>query len=150
MFAESTFICPAYWLAEAFTGNNRASWLYQLALAVLEGGPAPKPISGNSSSQRSPEYSRAFQQSWGNLIIHNDPTINLSTSWTPFSLAQPSLLNFNETGGTPVLENFGFENATIEVEPGLRNAFDVTNAYTDEGGRGTRCDFWRSVASLVP
>jgi hypothetical protein len=41
-------------------------------------------------------------------------------------------------------------NLTEAVGPGLRNNFTLVNAYTWEGGRGYRCDFWRSMAALVP
>lgn len=30
------------------------------------------------------------------------------------------------------------------------NDFSLVNAYTWEGGRGVRCDFWRSMAGIVP
>ena len=41
-------------------------------------------------------------------------------------------------------------NITEFQDPGLKNQFDVVNAYTWEGGRGIRCDFWRSVGIVVP
>lgn len=41
-------------------------------------------------------------------------------------------------------------NATEYEGSGLRNNFTLVNAYTWEAGRGYRCDFWRSVAALVP
>ena len=70
-----------------------------------------------------------------------------------WSLAQPLQLNLNETGGTAFsAESFSMTapNITEFEEPGLQNAFEVVDAYSWEGGRGTRCDFWRSVASIVP
>lgn len=29
MYAEVTFVCPSYWMAEAFSDKNRASYKYQ-------------------------------------------------------------------------------------------------------------------------
>lgn len=34
--------------------------------------------------------------------------------------------------------------------PGLMPNFSLVDGYTWEGGRGQRCDFWRSVADIVP
>jgi len=48
----------------------------------------------------------------------------------------------NETGG--VLVDGMYE------EPGLMSNFSLVNAYTWEGGRGYRCDFWREVSAIVP
>ena len=41
-------------------------------------------------------------------------------------------------------------NVTVMVGPTLRNDISLVNAYTWEGGRGYRCDFWRSVGPIVP
>jgi hypothetical protein len=41
-------------------------------------------------------------------------------------------------------------NETEYRDPGLTNNFTLVNAYTWEGGRGYRCDFWRSMAGIVP
>ena len=36
------------------------------------------------------------------------------------------------------------------LTPGLSNDIGLVNAYTWEGGRGYKCDFSRSVGSIVP
>ena len=41
-------------------------------------------------------------------------------------------------------------NVTEYMGPGLRNNFSLANAYTWEGGRGVRCDFWRAMGVIVP
>jgi hypothetical protein len=41
-------------------------------------------------------------------------------------------------------------NTTYFTGPGLMNNFTLVNAYTWEDGRGMRCDFWRSVADIIP
>ena len=38
---------------------------------------------------------------------------------------------------------------TEEEGAGLRNDFKLVDAYTWEGGRGARCEFWRSMGGLV-
>lgn len=40
-------------------------------------------------------------------------------------------------------------NVTERRGPGLRNDFQLVNAFTWEGGRGVRCGFW-SMGVLVP
>jgi hypothetical protein len=38
MYAELTFVCPSYWMAEAFSGDDRTSYKYQFsALPGLHG-----------------------------------------------------------------------------------------------------------------
>jgi hypothetical protein len=82
-------------------------------------------------------------------------SINAATNWPAFTNARPYQLNLNETGGqefsasgvTFVKENL---NVTEYMGPGLRNNFSLVNAYTWEGGRGFRCDFWRSMGVIVP
>ena len=95
---------------------------------------------------------------WGNFITQNNPSISASvangassnstmgmaaTSFPAWSLAAPLQLNLNQTGGTA-------PNITEFEEPGLVNDFEIVDAYTWEGGRGMRCDLWRSVGSVVP
>lgn len=41
-------------------------------------------------------------------------------------------------------------NTTYLTGPTLRNDFTLVDAYSWEDGRGMRCDFWRSVASIIP
>ena len=69
-----------------------------------------------------------------------------------FDIYSPYQIDLNQTGGTeiPFDTGIGDQNSTIYVEPGLKNRFTLSNAYTWEGGRGYRCDFWRSVGSIVP
>lgn len=71
-----------------------------------------------------------------------------------FSIAESYQLNLNETGGMleseMAITGVGNGNTSVYVGAGLENAFNVVDAYSWEGGRGARCDFWRSVAELVP
>jgi len=103
---------------------------------------------------------------WGNFITQNDPSIsnaiangasssdpsaaNPASAWPPFTLYAPYQLNLNETGGVPFATAEYGVNVTQNQGPGLRNMFELVNAWTWEGGRGQRCDFWRSMAALDP
>ncbi|CAI6243033.1 unnamed protein product [Periconia digitata] len=84
--------------------------------------------------------------------------------WPEYSSANPQMANFNQSGGTPYqflavetatqggLTVVGKEEkwVTIYGEPGLKNDFRLVDAWSWEGGRGSRCDFWRSIAANVP
>lgn len=61
------------------------------------------------------------------------------------------MLNLNQTGGTPYVaaSNAGV-NVTQFTEPGLQNDFRAVDAFAWEGGRGKRCEFWRSIADRIP
>jgi len=41
-------------------------------------------------------------------------------------------------------------NTTEMMGPGLRNDITLVDAYTWEGGRGVRCEFWRAMGAVVP
>jgi hypothetical protein len=66
----------------------------------------------------------------------------------------------NQTGGELVnstvlrgrmLLSYGIPlNTTYYVGEGLEPAFSVVDARSWEGGRGVRCDFWRSIGAFVP
>ena len=104
---------------------------------------------------------------FGNFITSSNPSIsaeiangvnststkNPVSNWPIWNLKKPNQINLNESGGTP------FEANTLatdvgeitEIEgPGLKNSIELVNAYTWVGGRGARCEFWRSVGAIIP
>lgn len=109
---------------------------------------------------------------WGNFITQNNPSIsqsvavgssstaasspvNPATNWPAYTNANPYQINLNETGGMPettVGVTFAGHpiNVTVNVGPGLQNDITLVNAWTWEGGRGVRCDFWRAMGVIVP
>ena len=167
LYAETTFVCPSYWLAEAYSGNDSISYKYQFSVIPANHGADVNAYFGPPQVQTGPEFVRAFQTIWGNFVVNNNPSIsatianganststtNPATDWPQYSDTQPYQMNLNETGGTPfVTQPLGptSGNTTEFEDPGLMNAIDLVNAYTWEGGRGARCDFWRSVGLVVP
>lgn len=94
----------------------------------------------------------------------SEPSYALLESWPEFSGSDPRMAVFNQTGGTPYeftavqVRNDGpltvigdkDMNVTLYSEPGLKSEIRLVDAYTWEGGRGARCDFWRSIAAIVP
>jgi carboxylesterase type B len=171
LYAELTFVCPSYWLAEAYTGSGRSSYKYQFSpLPATHGSDLSAyfgPLGG--VPYLSADFQRAFMTIWGNFVTQSNPSVsssiaagsssnttantNAASRWPAFSIAEPYQLNLNQTGGVPEIggiEILSPVNTTFFTGPGLMNNFTLVNAYTWEDGRGERCDFWRSVAALVP
>jgi hypothetical protein len=65
------------------------------------------------------------------------------------------MLNLNMTGGHPIdikwtaADGTSF-NITQYAGPGLTAKLDIVDAWTWEGGRGERCEFWASIGAEVP
>jgi hypothetical protein len=114
---------------------------------------------------------------WGRFIIDNDPTlpasviqqittVNGSTTGDNITAAEqgvwPSweaemgykMLNLNMTGGVPSPATFNTADASINITrsigPGIEADFAIVDAWSWEGGRGERCDFWKQIGALVP
>ncbi|KAI9881282.1 MAG: hypothetical protein M1830_005568 [Pleopsidium flavum] len=167
VYSETTFTCPAYWLAEAFSDNGHEAYKYQHSVIGAQHGADVAGYFGPATPNFGPDYEKAFMTIWGNFIIANNPSLpltiangassnsttpNPATTWPLFTIAQPYQINLNETGGT-AFQTPGVNpkvNITEFRDPGLRNDFSLVNAYTWEGGRGLRCDFWRSMGVVVP
>lgn len=167
VFAEYAFVCNSYWAASAFP----VAWKYQFSAppsyhgydlqALWSGTPTP----GAS-------FKRAFRKIWGNFITTNTPIISIEDAkggvanstvpaasgygssniqWPTWNEQKPVLLNLNATGGVAT-----FVQATTDLfynvysDPGVSNQINLANAREWEGGRGKRCDFWKSVAKDVP
>ena len=183
VYAETTFVCPSYWLAEAFTANGRTAWKYQYSVIAAQHAADQPAYLPPSLPNQGPDLIKAFMTIYGNFITKNNPSIpanvaagansnssapaNISTedplpnqpnaaaNWPPYTLAAPYQLNLNQSGGVPFDTApypgvTALSNVTEFSDPGLRNDFSLVNAYTWEGGRGMRCDFWRSVGRIVP
>jgi hypothetical protein len=160
IYAETTFVCPSYWLSEAYTGTNRRSYKYQYSIPAAQHGADVPGYFGPASPTQGPAFEAAFMSIWGNFVVNSNPSIaahiagegnEVVTDWPVFNVWSPSMVNLNQTGGREVSQGVvQGVNATVYVGPGLENRFEVVDAYQWEGGRGQRCDFWRSVAKIVP
>lgn len=97
----------------------------------------------------------------GNFIVNDNPSIsntlanglstgnasfNPASEWPDYSVYAPLLMDFNTT--CPSIEMIG--GLPYCTGPGEMNTFRLADAYTWEGGRGFRCDFWKSIAEIVP
>lgn len=89
LYAETTFVCPSYWLANAFAassvGSNssqppKAAWKYQFSVPPSEHGadldayqdPGREALGRGTMSEAA---RKAIQLAWGRFIIHDDPTL---------------------------------------------------------------------------
>ncbi|KAK6005765.1 hypothetical protein QM012_007407 [Aureobasidium pullulans] len=160
IYAETTFVCPSYWMAEAYTGD-KSSYHYQYSIPVAQHGADVSGYFGPAAPTQGAQFERAFMSIWGQFVVNSNPSIpsniagaggQAAVNFPRFNIWNPVQVNLNQTGGHEVYGPIGVQNinATVYEGPGLENAFEVVNAYDWEGGRGYRCDFWRSVAKIVP
>ncbi|OJJ35595.1 hypothetical protein ASPWEDRAFT_110676 [Aspergillus wentii DTO 134E9] len=175
LYSEVTFVCPAYWMAESFSEENRTSHFYQYSILPTEHGADVNAYFGPLPDTMSPEFQVAMRSFLNSFIVTGNPgkLINSTISdevakvlkaWPEYSLRESTLMNMNQTGGHPVdifLPDIGsappFEdipardyNVTLYKGSDMQPKFNLADAYSWEGGRGKRCDFWRSMGSLVP
>ncbi|KAK3068502.1 hypothetical protein LTR53_013873 [Teratosphaeriaceae sp. CCFEE 6253] len=163
IYAETTFVCPAYWMAEAYSDNRRGgqSYKYQFSIPPATHGADVAGFYTYPGQYYSVDFTTAFQRIFGNFVTGSDPsisdavangastgnsTMNAASAWPPYSIYAPNQLDLNTT--CPVVTEIagvGFCNSSTAI-----NDFTLVNAYTWEGGRGMRCDFWRAVGELVP
>lgn len=169
IYSETTFTCPSYWLAEAFSDNNKQSWKYQYSVTpAFHGADLTAYFSANATTPAK-GFIYALSKIWGNFITKNSPLISVTAAsanatnatvprgsggnidWPIYSAEAPIQMNLNSTGGT-VKSVFVTENLSyfLRFDPGVTNNFRLVNAATWEGGRGARCEFWREVAPRVP
>lgn len=195
LYAETTFVCPSYWLANAFASNFQTSksgkkaWKYQYSVPPSEhGADYDAYLAINREALGYGTLSKGFrtavQMIWGRFIIYDDPTLPADTIksittlsngtttddhiaaagtgvWPPWEAknitgeAGYKMLNLNMTGGHPTqilwssADNVKF-NITQYVGPGLTAKIDVVDAWSWEGGRGERCEFWAKIGKWVP
>jgi hypothetical protein len=172
IYGEATFVCPSYWLAEAYA--NRAdtrSFKYQYSTSpALHGTDVTTVFSAAGRSSDSRSLQIAFQQLIGNFVINSNPSIsnivanggasanntsNPASTWPPFSSFAPFQIDLNSTcdaqaGATRVPVGYGSPYYYCAAPAGAANNITLTNAYTTVGGRGARCEFWRAMGEKVP
>lgn len=171
LYSETTFICPSYWLAEAYNpSSGKQAYKFQYSVPAAQHG-ADLYAEGlrAETANVSPDLYQAFTTMWGNFITRDDPSVpntlangnasvaaNAASDWPLFSTRGSnaySMLNLNETSGVPYSAHvvaWPVQNSTQYEEPGLENNITSVDAYSWEGGRGARCDFWKDVGARVP
>ncbi|GAB7364774.1 hypothetical protein MBLNU230_g5572t1 [Neophaeotheca triangularis] len=165
IYGETTFICPSYWIAEAYSDNilGGQGWKYQWSVpngyhGADGAGYVRWPY---TSGYYNADLIIAFMRMLGafittdvphipntvaNGVSRNDSSPNPINDWKPYSLYEPTLFNVNTT--CPGLTTIG--DLPYCTGDSMRNSFRLADAYAWEGGRGERCDFWRAMGEKVP
>jgi len=60
VYAETTFACPSYWLADAFTNNGRTAWKYQYSVPGALHGSDTQGYFGPVGGTVSGDFEKAF------------------------------------------------------------------------------------------
>ncbi|KAI1339831.1 inactive carboxylesterase 4 [Xylariaceae sp. FL0016] len=168
IYAESTFVCPSYWLASGYTGENTTAYHYQYSVPFAEHQADISAYFGPALPNQSEDFVLAFRKIWGNFITKNNPSItnaeavgvsvsaadtdapNAATDFPVWTDMNPMSINLNETGGVPYETNTTWLTIVTQyMEPGLRNDITSFDAYSWEAGRGARCDYWKSIGSKI-
>lgn len=168
LYSETTFVCPSYWLAEAYdTKFGKEAYKYQYSIPAAQHG-ADLSAEGLRAPTLnvSPQFYEAFTSMWGSFITRDNPSIsntlangntsqqaNAASHWPVFTTEDYRMMNLNQTGGEAYSAHvvaYPVQNATQLEEPGLLNDFRSVDAYSWEGGRGKRCDFWKRIGERVP
>ncbi|EME45256.1 hypothetical protein DOTSEDRAFT_150197 [Dothistroma septosporum NZE10] len=174
IYAETTFICPSYWLVEAYSENGGQAYKYQFSVTPSLHGDdvnawANAPGNETSTQPHSRDLATAFSHMYGNFVVDSDPSIlnavangldaplnatasNAASAWPPYSIESPYQIDVNTTCGEDRISvgQIDAANRFYCAGSGTHNDIRKVNAYTWEGGRGVRCDFWRSVGERVP
>ncbi|TLD28250.1 hypothetical protein PspLS_03883 [Pyricularia sp. CBS 133598] len=167
IYAEATFVCPAYWLADAFSsGPGRESYRYQFSPPYATHGRDNAAVYGPDHPSQGPDFRLAFRRIFGNFILKGNPSIandvangasssspdapNNAAIWPQWNVGNQHMLNLNQTGGAPYPAEVDGATVTEFTGPTLRNAFNLVDAYSWEGGRGKRCDFWQTLNPVIP
>ncbi len=106
-------------------------------------------IYGNFVTKDNPSISAALAYGSNNSAASSGQP-NPAENWPQYSATSPYQINLNQTGGTPESMPYLSVNATVLTDPSLMNNFTKVDAYSWEGYRGRRCDYWRSISNLLP
>ncbi|KAF9871239.1 carboxylesterase family protein [Colletotrichum karsti] len=161
IYAESTFVCPSYWLSTAFTSPSTSAWHYQYSVPFAWHTSDIPAYFGPATPNQGADLTLAFRRIWGNFVTRSDPSIDDevvngalgggASEWPAWTETGPKQLNLNQTGGVAYefVTQWGVS-VTQFAEPGLVTEIEVVPADEWEGGRGGRCEFWRRLAPSIP
>lgn len=105
IYAETTFICSSYWLADAFTGAGREAYKYQYSILPALHGTDLTGYFGPPTLEQAPEFDMALMRTWGNFIKGGNPSLgadqvptgvdagNPITDWPVWEEGNRSMIN---------------------------------------------------------
>lgn len=136
LYAETTFVCPSYWMADAFAGTGgKSAWKYQFSVPISSHGADVTPLSADPKTPGTgmdEVFRTAFQRIWGNFVVKGDPTLSTEQvdtamrgditaastgNWPQWGEwpANDILLNLNMTGGVPIVAPRQVGGKTIDL-----------------------------------
>lgn len=174
LYAETTFVCPAYWLADAYrtTSANpkRSSWRYQFSIPNAFHGADLAPIFEDpaiETARMDTTFRRGFQSIWAQFITAGDPTLTpliIGSGAGSEALAAAGRERWWSWGQTSKLQRFNNKvrpgdekprfdllnlNVTTVAEGKVKADWKVYDGLTFEGGRGARCDLWAKLGEFI-
>ncbi|KAG9534223.1 carboxylesterase type B, partial [Aureobasidium melanogenum] len=110
IYAETTFVCPSYWMAEAYTGD-KSSYKYQYSVPAAQHGADVSGYFGPAAPTQGSQFEQAFMSIWGQFVVNSNPSIpsniagaggQAAVNFPRFNVWNPVQVNLNETGGHEV------------------------------------------------
>lgn len=175
LYAEATIVCPAYWLAAAYSpavnpnAGDKKAWRYQFSppnafhvadLVQLEQPPVYEAGAGEEDAA----FRAAFQGIWGSMVVGGDPTLapayvdrvvgaSYATVADNVTAAQAGYWQPWGSGSGPVDGEGDGRYALLDLNvtgPAGAARFRVADGMLWEGGRGARCDLWAGLGAYIP
>lgn len=114
LYAELTFVCPSYWMVEAYGGQGRTAYKYQYsALPATHGADVRAyfgPLGGVPSLGE--DYQRAFVSKWPSTNILKR-VLTIEEIWGNFVIQQDSSISNEFTAGTSLNGTAGTNAASM-------------------------------------
>ncbi|KAK4173654.1 Alpha/Beta hydrolase protein [Triangularia setosa] len=148
LYAETTFVCTAYWLMQAYSGQGKKGWQYQFSPPGVgfhgsDNGPLLQdPGAGGQGGVMDGEFRRGFQGVWGRFVIIGDPTGQDGGEGTIGEAVKEGVWRAAGEG-----ERWDLLNLNVTVAEGgeRENKWAVVDGDSWEGGRGGRCRLWAEI-----
>ncbi|KAK7757333.1 hypothetical protein SLS62_000883 [Diatrype stigma] len=88
LYAETTIVCPSYWLADAYAKGDKSegSWKYQFSVPASLHGADVYPLITDPTVQgtgMNEVFRTSFQRIWGNFVVNGDPTLTTAQIASP-------------------------------------------------------------------
>ncbi|KAI1455615.1 alpha/beta-hydrolase [Annulohypoxylon moriforme] len=136
LYAETTFICPSYWLADGYARKQGGkAWRYQFSVPPGQHGLDETALRSDTDvvgTGMDDVFRTAIQRIWGNFIVRGDPALSKSQTHTlrhgnitavsagkwPEWKGKPGqdwMVNLNMTGGIPISTTFNLDGTSIQV-----------------------------------
>jgi len=149
LYSETTFVCPAYWLADAFTatvnpnGGGKKAWRYQFSVPEALHGADLEPLSSDPNTQGTKEntvFRKSFQALWGNFIVSLSPTLGETSNSGGDDIEAATATHWKSWG-----MDGGFDMLNLNTTVSNNTKFSVVDGIAWEGGRGARCAIWAAL-----